>query len=218
MSDFAIMRQNMVKGQILPENVTNPLIIDALLKIPREKFVPRQLGRIAYTDANFSFHKGRFLLRPSTLAHLLEALSPKSSDSILYIGGGTGYGPALLNQIGAHIIALDSEAFLTQEAEHLVQELKLSSIEVILDSLTEGWEQGAPYDKILIEGCIDFIPKSLFSQLKEGGCIIALKERKKGGFEAVKLEKLMGIVTEISLFDAFAPRLEPFRKKKMFVF
>lgn len=218
MSDFVIMRQNMVKGQILPENITNPLVLDAFLAIPRERFIPRQLRRVAYMDANFSFHKGRFLLRPSILARLIEAVNPKASDKILYIGGGTGYGPALLSQIGAYIIALESETFFTQEAEHLVQELKLSSIEVILDSLTDGWEKEKPYDKILIEGCIDFIPKSIFSQLKEGGWIITFKERKKGGSEVVKFEKQKDVLTEISLFDAFAPRLEPFCKKKQFVF
>ena len=218
MSDFFMMRQNMVKGQILPENLTHPLLIDAFFTIPREKFVPCQLARIAYMDTNFSINKGRCLLRPATLARLLEALNPKPSDKVLYIGGGTGYGPALLNQIVSHIIALDCEETLTQEAERLVNELKLSSIEVVLGPLIEGWENGAPYDKILIEGCIDFIPRKLASQLTEGGQLTTIKYHKEKERIAVKLDKKQGVFTERFLFDAFAPRLKPFREQKTFVF
>lgn len=218
MSDFAVMRQNMVKGQIMPENVINPFILDAFLRVSRERFVPRQLSHIAYMDANFPYNSDRFLLRPATLARLLEALNPKPFESILYVAAGTGYGPALLSQIGASIVALDSEETLTQKAEWLIQDLELSSIEVILGPLAEGWEQEAPYDKIIIEGCVDAIPDSLTLQLKEGGVLVTLKHKKNRGMKAVKYVKKAGVFTEIFLFDAFAPRLEAFRKRKPFIF
>ena len=218
MSDFAIMRQNMVKCQISPENVTNPFILDAFLNVPREKFVPRQLSHITYMDANFPFNFDRFLLRPATLARLLEALNPQPFDTILYIAAGTGYGPALLSQIGARVIALDSEESLTQKAERLVQDLKLSSVEIVLGPLTEGWEKEAPYDKVIIEGCVDVIPDSLTHQLKECGVMVTLKCRKQRGINAVKCVKKDGVLTEIPLFDAFAPRLKAFRKSKPFIF
>lgn len=218
MSDFLIMRQNMVKGQIIPENVFNSLLIDALFTLPREKFVPRQLARIAYMETNFLLNKGRCLLRPATLARLLEALDPQPYEKILYIAGGTGYGPALLSKMSSHVVALDCEEFLTQEAEYLVQELKLSSIEVVLGPLKEGWEAQAPYDKILIEGCVDYIPQRLLTQLKEGGQCVTIKYQKGKERIAVKIEKKKGTFTEVFLFDAFAPRLEPFRKQKTFIF
>lgn len=218
MSDFTIMRQNMVKGQILPENVTHSLVINAFSNVPREKFVPRQLAHIAYMDTNFSFSKGRFLLRPATLARLLEALNPLSSDKILYIAAGTGYGAALLGESGIRVVALDSEEALTQEAERLIQDLKLSSIKVVLGPLTEGWEKEAPYDKIIIEGSIENFPESLSFQLKEGGTMVTCKHHKEGRMEAIKYIKKQGVITEISLFDAFAPRLKAFRKRKGFVF
>ena len=218
MSDFAVMRQNMVKGQVMPENVTNPFILDALLKVPRERFVPRQLSHIAYMDTNFPYNVDRFLLRPATLARLLQALNPRPFDTILYVAAGTGYGPALLSQIGVRIIALDSEESLTQKAERLSQDLNLSSIEVVLGPLTEGWEQEAPYDKVIIEGCIDVIPDSLMLQLKEGGVLVTLKHHKGRGMKAVKYVKKEGVFTEILLFDAFAPRLEAFRKRRLFIF
>lgn len=218
MSDFLMMRQNMVKGQILPENVANPLLINALFSTPREKFVPPQLARIAYMDANFPLNKDRYLLRPAILARLLNALDPKPADKILYIGGGTGYGPALLNQMAAQIIALDCEESLTQEAERLVGELELAALHVVLGPLIEGWENEAPYDKILIEGCVDLIPKELRSQLKEGGQLITIKYHQGKEMIAIKIAKKQGVLTEIFLFDAFAPRLKAFQKQKTFVF
>jgi protein-L-isoaspartate(D-aspartate) O-methyltransferase len=218
MSDFFVMRQNMVKRQVILENVTNPLLIDALFTIPREKFVPSQLARIAYMDTDFFLNKGRFLLRPATLARLLEALNLKSSDKILYIAGGTGYGPALLSQMAHHIIALDSEETLTQTTERLAQELHLSSIESVLGPLEEGWENGAPYDKIFIEGCVDFIPRTLAAQLKEGGQFITIKSLEEKKRIAVKIDKKQGVFTENFLFDAFAPRLKSFQAQKSFIF
>lgn len=218
MSDFLIMRQNMVKGQVMPENVVNPLLLKALSALPREKFVPRQLARIAYMDTHFPLNNGRYLLRPALLARLLQALNPQASDTILYIAGGTGYGPALLNQMVSHVVALDCEESLTQEAEHLVQDLKLSSVEVALGPLKEGWEIKAPYDKILIEGCVDFIPQRLISQLKKGGQCVTIKYQKEKERMAVKVEKTQDTLTEIFLFDAFTPRLKSFRKEKPFIF
>lgn len=218
MSDFVIMRHNMVEGQILPENVTHPLLLNALRTISREKFVPHQLARIAYMDTHFSIKKDRFLLRPATLARLLEALNPQPSDNILYIAAGTGYGPALLNHMVAHIIALDSDETLTQEAERLVNKLNLSSIQVVLGSLVEGWEKEAPYDKILIEGCVEYIPMKLASQLQEGGQLITILGHKGKERIAVKIERKQGVFTENYLFDAFAPRLPSFQEEKMFVF
>lgn len=218
MADFITMRRNMVQGQIEPENVTNPFLIDALLSIPREKFVPHQLARIAYMDTNFTLGRGRFLTRPATLARLLQALNPKSSDKILYIAGGTGYGPALLSKLTSHITALDCEETLTQEAERLVNELKLSSIEIALGPLHEGWERNAPYDKILIEGGVDFVPINLISQLKEGGCLVTIKYQKEKGKAAIKIDKKQKIATEVFLFDAFVPRLGTFHAQKAFVF
>lgn len=218
MSDFLIMRQNMVKNQILPENVTNSYILNGFLTLPREQFVPRQLSHIAYMDADFPLQRNRFLLRPATLARLLEALDPSSPMHLLYVAVGTGYGPALLNHIGIQVTALESEEMLSQEAERLVENLNLSLVEIVLGPLEAGWEKGAPYDKILIEGCIDIISEPLISQLKEGGMIITLKADQKLGTSAVKYIKEQGHLTKIPLFDAFAPRLKAFRRRKSFIF
>lgn len=218
MSDFVLMRQNMVKGQILPEEVTHPLVLEAFLKVPKEAFVTRQLSHVAYMDENFPLSANRILLRPAALARLLQALNPSQGDKILYIACGSGYGPALLNYMGAHVVALESEASLSQEAERIIQELNMPSIEIILGPLEEGWEAGAPYDKMLIEGGIEFVPEILVKQLKDGGLIATLKRTKEGSAKAFLYIKEGSTFTEICLFDAFAPLLKVFKKEKPFVF
>lgn len=218
MSDFPLMRENMVKNQVLPENVTHPSVLEALLHIPREQFVPRQFSRSAYMDANFTFSQGRVLLRPATLARLLEALNPKPSDHILYLAAGTGYGPALLGHIGSHVVALDEDEVLTREAENHLQNLGLSTVDVICGPLSEGWEKEAPYDKILIEGCVSFIPTPLINQLKERGILVTLRETLLGRMEAIKYIKNQGVLTGLPLFDAFGSRVRDLQKTKAFVF
>lgn len=218
MPDFSLMRQNMVKNQVLPEDVHRPKLIKALSTLPREKFFPRQLARVAYMDANFVHHKNRVLLRPATFARLVQSLNPKSSDKILYIAAGSGYGPAVLAEMGCKIIALDSDPSLTQNAESLFQELGLFSIDVVLGPLNEGWEQEAPYDKIFIEGSVQVIPESIGRQLTDKGSIVTLKYRGDKDMHGVKIVKDNNTFTEISLFEAFAPRLDAFSKRGEFVF
>lgn len=218
MSDFILMRQNMVRGQILPEEVTHPLVLEAFLKVPKETFVPRQLSHIAYMDENFPLNANRVLLRPAVLARLLQALNPSQGDKVLYIACGSGYGPALLNTMEAHVVALESDASLSQEAERLIQELKMPSIEVVLGPLEEGWEAEAPYDKMLIEGSVEFVPETLLKQLKDGGIIATLKQAKERSVKAFLYIKEGSTFTEICLFDAFAPLLKAFKKERSFIF
>jgi protein-L-isoaspartate(D-aspartate) O-methyltransferase len=213
MPQFESMRHHMVKRQLLPEGVTNPAVLEAFSEIAREKFVPQSLARIAYMDAHFPLNKRRFLLRPATLARLLEACRFLPSHKILYIGCGSGYGPALLAHMGLSGIALDCEDIFTQETERLLQELEYSSLGVVLGPLEEGWKTAGPYDRIFVEGAIDFLPEMLAAQLKKEGELIALNPRGKA-IKYVKKDRL----SEIYLFDASGPHLPGFKTQKIFDF
>lgn len=218
MSDFLLMRKNMVKGQILPQGISNPNLIEAFLKVPREKFFPRQLSLIAYMDQDLPLQNNRFILRPSTLSGLFSTLDPLPTDSILYVGSGVGYGPAILGKMGSKVIALDAEEQLTQEAEKIIGDLEIPSVKVVLGKLCEGWKSDMLYDKILIEGCIDFIPQSLISLLKEGGTIITIMQPENTTMKCVKFIKKEGVMSKLCLFDVFAPRLKSFKKDIPFIF
>ena len=94
----------------------------------------------------------------------------------------------------------------------------ISSVGLVVGSLLEGWEKGAPYDKIILEGSVDFLPKPIVAQLKEGGSLLCFNQRPGYGSEAMKYTKKGGQITSEALFDAWAPRLKHFQKQKIFVF
>ncbi len=218
MSDFQLMRKNMVYGQVLPSGTINPAIVEALLEAPREPFFPRQLSQIAYMDSDFLLQNNRYLLKSSTLARMLTALDPQKSDLILYVASGMGYGPAILGKLGAHVIALDSDEKMTQEAEKILQDLGLTHIKVVLGDLCDGWKGEKLYDKILVEGCIEFIPDQVVEQLKDRGTVVTFKQPEHSTMKCVKKMKKDGFLTETYLFDAFAPRLSSFKRDKPFIF
>src|SRR6185437_7255302 len=103
MSDFSIARQKMVDGQVRPSDVTDIRIIDAMLAIPREAFVPRAQRSLAYLDLDIDVSEGgaakRFLLRPAVTAKMIQAASIGESDSVLVVGCASGY----LAAVAAHL-------------------------------------------------------------------------------------------------------------------
>lgn len=215
MPDFHLMRENMVKCQVIPANVTHPELIKALLTVPREKFVPRQFARIAYMDAPLMLGSGRALLKPTAFARLFEAATLLPGDAILYIGEGVGYGPALLGRMGLSVTVIvrkEEETTLTLEG------LNMASVAIVTGNPLKGWVKGGAYDKIFLEGCIEFLPQTLTEQLKEGGEVLCFLSCKRGGCHAVKYVKKGETLTFSPLFDAWAPSLKDFLQQKSFVF
>src|SRR4029450_4096723 len=98
MSGFATARQKMVDGQVRPSDVTDIRIIDAMLAVPREAFVPQDKQALAYLDLDLDVSVGgaakRFLIKPVVLAKMLQAAEIKETDRVLVVGCATGYGAA----------------------------------------------------------------------------------------------------------------------------
>lgn len=218
MIDTAEMRQSMVKCQIQPCDVTSAQIAGAFSQIPKEKFAPRQLKRIAYMDDEFPLPHGRFMLRPQILAKMISVANPTAQDRVLHIGCGLGYGTAILSLLSNFVVGLESYTDLSQQAEEILSELDTQGVEIVNGPLNQGWDEYAPYSLILIEGRIDVLPNDLIDQLQEGGRIVAIKQQANGRSECVLIQKNQGVLTEISQFDARCPYLEGFQKAQEFVF
>ena len=152
-------------------------------------------------------------MRPATLARLLDACHFLPSHKILYVGCGSGYGPALLTHMGLSGVVLDCDDMFTQGTERLLKELNASSLRVVLGPLEEGWVPDAPYDRIFIEGSVDFLPEGLAIQLKEEGELITLN-RQGQAMKYVKKDRLY----EIYLFEASGPHLPGFKNQGGFDF
>ncbi|MEB3701407.1 Protein-L-isoaspartate O-methyltransferase [Candidatus Bealeia paramacronuclearis] len=221
MLDSSQQRQIMVESQIQPSDISSSSskeILRLFGELPREKFTPRQLKRIAYMDDEFPLSHNRFMLRPQVLARMISLGDPKTSDRVLYIGCGLGYGPAILSALCSSLIGLESYTDLSQQAEEVIKELNLKNIEIVNGSFSEGWSEQAPYSLIFIEGKIDHIPPMILDQLGNEGRIVAIKQQPSGRTEVVKIEKEQGVLTEIPQFYANAPYLEGFEALHEFVF
>jgi protein-L-isoaspartate(D-aspartate) O-methyltransferase len=217
MFDAATARRLMVDGQVRTADVTDAALLDAMLTLPREQFLPPALVPLAYLDADLPVGNGRVLLRPMVLAKLLQAACVRAGERVLDIGCATGYSAAILARLGASVVALEEDADLAKAARSALAGVGIANSEVVVGPLAAGWPAGAPYDLILLDGAAEIVPEALGGQLRPegqligiGGCPPALKGMIYRFIEG----RFVGLPT----FDAAASLLPGFRTPPSFVF
>lgn len=215
MTDFAARRTMMVDTQVRPSDVTKFPIIDAMLSVPRELFVPREQAEAAYISENVPIAPGRVVLEPRTLGKLLDALNIESDELVLDIGAGYGYSSALVARMAEAVIAVEEDETLASEAQVILSEQGADNVVLHTGPLTEGAAQHGPYDAMLIEGGVEQVPDALLEQLKDGGrigCVFM-----EGALGVVRIGyKIDGDVTWRFAFNASAPVLPGFAKEAAF--
>lgn len=215
MTDFATRRTMMVDTQVRPSDVTKFPIIEAMLTIPREAFVPASLREAAYVGENLEIAPGRVVLDPRTLAKILDAVDLSPSDLVLDVGCGLGYSSAVVARLAEAVIAVEQDAALVSEAERALAAHGVDNVVVITGPLAAGAAKHGPYDAILLQGAIETVPDTLLAQLKDGGRIAAIFMSGALGTVRVGL-KADGVVTWRSLFNASAPVLPGFAAQPAF--
>lgn len=215
--DFAAARHNMVESQIRPNRVTNAKLIEAIAKLPREAFAPKQLRGIAYVDEAVPLGEGRFLMEPMILARLIQAAAPAPGDLALVIGCGTGYDAAVLSHLVGAVVALESDPGLAQQATQTLSGLGIDTVAVVTDSLDKGCPDQAPFDVIMFDGAVPEIPETITSQLAEGGRLVAVIAGSRIG-KAMLMTRRRGVLSSREMFDAGTPMLPGFERKSAFVF
>lgn len=174
MSDFAARRTTMVDTQVRTSDVTKFPVIDAMLTIPREEFVPASRRSVAYSGENLDIGHGRVLLEPRTLAKMVDALDIQPDELVLDLACGYGYSAAVMARMAEAVVAIEDDAELASEAEQRLSEAGIDNVAVLHAPLTEGAPNQGPYDVILIEGAVQDIPAAIVEQLREGGRVAAL--------------------------------------------
>ncbi len=210
MTDFAALRRNMVDTQVRPSDVTEFPIIDALLRVPRERFVPPGLQGAAYLGENLPLGGGRVMLEPRTLAKMLDALDLAPEDLVLLVGSGSGYSAAVLARLVAAVVALEEDEALAAEAETALAESGADTVIAERGPLTEGAPRHGPYDAMLIEGGIETLPDALAAQVRPGGRIAALFMSGEHGEVRLGRVAANGHVGWRPIFNAGAPVLGGF--------
>ncbi|MBL6426695.1 MAG: protein-L-isoaspartate O-methyltransferase [Maritimibacter sp.] len=215
MSDFQTRRTMMVDTQVRPSDVTKYPIIDAMLTVPREDFVPDDQREAAYTETQIELAPGRVMLEPRSFAKILDALSIQPTELVLTVGSGLGYGAAVLARLADFVVAVEEDDGLAGEAEGRLASDGVDNVAVIKAPLVDGAAKHGPYDVILIEGAVETLPATLTDQLRENGRIAALFT--EGNLGIVKVGyKIDGAVNWRFAFNASAPVLPGFTKTKDF--
>jgi protein-L-isoaspartate(D-aspartate) O-methyltransferase len=216
MTDFTARRTMMVDTQVRPSDVTKFPIIEAMLHVPREAFVPRDLREAAYADGNLSLGEGRVLLEPRTLSKMLDALNLQNDDLVLDIGAGLGYSSAVMARIAQAVVAVESDEGLAAEAQTALADTDADNVIVHHGALEAGAAEHGPYDVIAIQGGVADVPQAVLDQLKEGGRIAALFMN--GALGELRVgRKIDGTVNWRLSFNASAPMLPEFRSIPDFV-
>ena len=215
--DFAAARQNMVDCQILPNRVDDQRIVDALLKIPREKFVPDNLTGIAYVDEIVPLGGQRYVMEAMVVARLLQTAALNAEDVALSIGCGTGYATAVLAQIVDTVVAVEPDRGLAQKANENLAAIGLDNVAVVEGKLEDGNIEQGPYNVIFFDGAVQTVPDAICDQLAEGGRLVAIVAGERVG-TAYLYSRFGGVISKREVFDAGTPLLPGFGKQKAFVF
>jgi protein-L-isoaspartate(D-aspartate) O-methyltransferase len=217
MIDYATAREVMVDRQVRTADVTLYPIIEAMLAVPREEFVPEALRPVAYLGEHVPLAPGRVLLDPRVFAKLLDALNVGPTDLVLDVGCCLGYSTAVLAKMAEAVVALESDPAMAAEAELLLGRRSVDTAVVQAGALAEGVAAHGPFDAILIEGGIEVLPPALAAQMKLGGRIAAIFIDGARGQARLGHNTERGIVWR-RIFDATAPVLPGFEATKAFVF
>lgn len=215
--DYAAARQNMIEGQIRPNRVTDEAVIEAMASMPRELFVPEPVRSIAYCDEDIPIGNGRFMMEPMVLAQLLQAAAIQPTDVVLDIGCGTGYSAAVAARLANTVVAVESDPALAARATELFAELSIDNVAVFEGPLVEGCPKQAPYQVILLDGAVEFVPPAILEQLAEGGRLVTVVEEDGVG-RATLMQRTRGVTSGRVLFDASIARLPGFARAPGFVF
>jgi protein-L-isoaspartate(D-aspartate) O-methyltransferase len=217
MADFARLRRNMVDSQIRTNDVTDRRIIQAMLEIERERFVPEAMRSLAYMDEAVRVTAPgvppRYLASPMALAKLLALAAIEPTDSVLDIGCATGYSTAVIARLARTVIGLESDPALARQATANLA--GTANAKIIEGPLVAGLPAQAPYQVIVIAGSVEVVPESLRRQLAEGGRLVTIVGQGAIG-RAMLYERSGDTWSGRPAFDLGAPLLTEFARAPAF--
>ena len=222
-SDFAQRRIRMVDGQLRTTDVNQPLLLEAMLLVPREEFVSPEKRNLAYIDEHVEIaparggNPARFLMEPSPFGKLVQLANIAPSDTVIDIGCGTGYSAAVLSRIAKSVVALEADPVLADAATANLAKLGCDNVVVVRGDLRSGHPANGPYDVVFVGGSVELLDDVLFAQLREGGRLIAVEGRGNAG-KARIYSKWNGNVTGRSAFNVAIMPLPGFERAYTFQF
>jgi protein-L-isoaspartate(D-aspartate) O-methyltransferase len=215
--DYAAARTNMVESQIRTNRVIDEGLLEAFASLPRERFVPPSFRGRAYVDEDVPVGGGRYLMEPMVLARLLQIAAIEPGDIVLDVGCATGYAAAVMARLANTVVAVESDKALIAQATQTLAELGIDNVAILEGRLTEGCPKQAPYNVILVDGAVEFVPPAILDQLAEGGRLVTVLGQ-GAPRRATLMERIGGTVSSRPLFEASVAPLPGFSRDPGFIF
>jgi protein-L-isoaspartate(D-aspartate) O-methyltransferase len=171
--DFKELRELMVETQLIPRGIKDKRVIDAMKRVPRHLFVNEPMQYRAYDDMALSIGEGQTISQPYMVAAMTELLELKGDERVLEIGTGSGYQAAILAELSKEIYTVERVSALSEQAEARFHALGYKNIHVKVGDGTSGWQEEAPFSRIIITAGTPKIPEPLMEQLSDEGIMIA---------------------------------------------
>lgn len=170
--DLSAARQAMLSEQLLDRGIADPRVLQAMARVPRERFVPPESARFAYADNALSIDCEQTISQPYIVALMTQALELLGDEHVLEIGTGSGYQAAVLAELAHDVVTVERHAPLARHAARLLEELGYTNVECHVGDGTLGWSAAAPYDRVIVTAAAEHVPPLLFEQLREGGILV----------------------------------------------
>lgn len=187
---FTARRTEMIERQIEGRGVRDPLVLKAMGRVQRERFLPEHVRDCAYEDSPVPIAGGQTMSQPYMVAFMIEALALKGGERVLEIGAGSGYAAAVLGDIAGAVYTVERIGALAQHAASALSDLGYANVHVRHGDGTKGWPEQAPFDAIIVAAGGPDIPKSLRDQLKIGGRMVIPVGQDVRGQELVRVTRL----------------------------
>ena len=172
MSDFAELRERMVRRQIEARGIQDPAILDAFREVPREAFVSPDYAAAAYDDHPLPIEAGQTISQPYIVALMIEAAGIESGDKVLEVGAGSGYAAAVISRIARDVVAIERQHDLVQVAQGRLKRLGYDNVRIVEGDGTRGCPEEAPFDAILAAASGSHVPPPLVAQLAPEGRLV----------------------------------------------
>ncbi len=162
----------MLRHHLKARGINDPRVIDAMARIPRERFVDESLRAEAYADRALGIACGQTISQPYIVALMTQALALRGDERVLEIGTGSGYQTAVLAELAGEVVSIERYEALSRQAAARLEELGYDRVTLVVADGTLGWPAGAPYDRILAAAAAGTVPRALIEQLAPGGILV----------------------------------------------
>jgi len=169
---FSNLRLRMVDSQLRARGIGDERVLDAMLRVQRHEFAPERYRDQAYEDHPLPIGEGQTISQPYIVARMLEAVSLSPADRVLEVGTGSGYVTALLAELAPQVYSVERHPALADAARELLVHLGYANVRVLVGDGSQGFQEGAPYDAIIVSAAAAEVPRALLEQLAEGGRMI----------------------------------------------